>query len=82
MRWDGARKRLVPLEKAAADDMLKSIPAKAQADKRRQCASGFAATGREGTAQGRRTAVGGVTYGVERMMDATESSKSMTLGIL
>jgi len=22
MRWDGARKRLVPLEKAAADEML------------------------------------------------------------
>ena len=30
MRWDGARKHLVPLEKVAADAMLKSIPEKAQ----------------------------------------------------
>jgi hypothetical protein len=33
MRWDGARKRLVPFEKAAANEMLKSIPEKAQAGK-------------------------------------------------
>jgi len=33
MRWDGARKKLVPLEKAAADEMLKSITEKAQAGK-------------------------------------------------
>ena len=31
VRWDGARKRLVSLEKAAADEILKSIPEKAQA---------------------------------------------------
>ena len=28
MRWDDKRKRLVPLEKVAADEMLKSIPEK------------------------------------------------------
>ena len=33
MRWDGALKKLVPLEKAAADKMLKSIPEKAQEGK-------------------------------------------------
>jgi hypothetical protein len=33
MRWDGARKKLVPMEKAAADEMLKSIPEKPQAGK-------------------------------------------------
>ena len=33
MRWDGARKKLVPMEKAAADEMLKSILEKAQAGK-------------------------------------------------
>ena len=33
MRWDGARKRKIPFEKAAADEMLKSIPEMAQAGK-------------------------------------------------
>ena len=33
MRWDGARKRLVSLEKAAADKMPKSIPGKPQTGK-------------------------------------------------